>query len=42
MVFNAALAVTIFFILSEDALSASFFGSRQRSVIGRQIVKRYF
>lgn len=42
MIFNAPLAVTIFFILSGDALSASFFSSRQRSVIGRQIVKRYF
>jgi peptidoglycan/LPS O-acetylase OafA/YrhL len=38
---NGPLAVTVFFILSGDAVSVSFFRSRQTDSIDRLLVKRY-
>lgn len=42
LLFNAIIAVQIFFILSGDALSAAFFASNNYKDIDKLLVKRYF
>lgn len=42
ILFNATVAVHIFFILSGDALSAAFFASRSYRDIDKLLIKRYF
>lgn len=42
ILFNATVAVHLFFILSGDALSAAFFSSRNYRDIDKLVIKRYF
>lgn len=42
LLFNAAIAVQIFFVLSGDALSAAYFAHGDCRIVDKLVIKRYF